>query len=695
MLKNLCKMRLHKFHWFIIGVTICKVVLMGLFSSDYQNQMFMPFVETFITNDVGFNNPYEYYYLNNLIPSFPYPPLMLFIQSIGGVLVHLFNNAPIFILNILFKIPNLIFDYIGMYYLMRLFPDKRRYIGILYFASPIILYSTYMHGQLDIIPTAILVVAIYHLIQKSKRSRGIALVMLGLALATKLHILAILPILFLYALKRDGVKRSLEIIIIPIGLALFIMLPFLSKGFIEGVIFNQEQKVLTQVYVSFVNIKIYIPILAIIFVYFKAFSLSNINKELLISFCGVLFAVFLALVPPMPGWYVWIVPFVTVFFINFSENKYKNITIYVTFNVLYVIYFIFLHKTDYIDLYLLNKNLSDLKINNEVMRNTAFTLLAGCLCYTTFLMYQLGIKSNSLYKRKNLPFTIGITGDSGSGKTTSMSLLESILNKKNMLFIEGDGDHRWERGDKRWKNYTHLNPKANYLYKQALDIEKLRIGASVKRVEYDHNTGKFSHEQKIQPNKYIILCGLHSFYLPQLRKVLDLKIYMNTDEVLRRYWKIQRDVTHRGYTKEKIIEQIESRMPDAYKYIIPQKEYADLVIRYFDYNLEDCCVDNYQVTVSLQITISASINLEPLMKRISEFDIRIKHDYSEDLQQQTVEFDGSSLIEKKIDYNYIAGEIIPQIDELCNEEIYFQEKLDGIIQLFILILISTKMQGEI
>ena len=45
--------------------------------------------------------------------------------------------------------------------------------------------------------------------------------------------------------------------------------------------------------------------------------------------CGGLFAVFLILVPPMPGWYTWVVPFITVFFIDFGLERYKNLLLYV------------------------------------------------------------------------------------------------------------------------------------------------------------------------------------------------------------------------------------------------------------------------------------------------------------------------------------------------------------------------------
>lgn len=690
-------LELHNFHLFIIGITVVKIILMGLFSSDYQNKMFMPFVNNFLNSfSEGYINPYEYYYINDLIPSFPYPPLMLLIESIGGILINIFSNASLIIKNIIFKLPNLFFDFWGLYYLMKLFPQRRKYVGVLYFASPIIIYSTYMHGQLDIIPTIFLLGSIYYLTDNRIKHKDLKfVVMLSAALLTKLHIIAVIPVIFLYILKRENLVKTIKYIVFIIIITAIGMLSFMSNGFIQSVVFNNEQRILTQIYYPFDDVKIYLPILAVLCVYLKEFNFSNINKDLLISFCGVLFAVFLVLTPAMPGWYVWIVPFVTSFFININENKYKSLVIYIMLNGLYLLYYVFFHSTQNVDLYLLNINLEIIKLKNDVLRNITFTLLTGLLGYTTFLMYQLGLKSNSLYKRRNLPFTIGIAGDSGSGKSTFLKLIENILGLNNLLLIEGDGDHKWERGEEMWKKFTHLNPKANYLYKQALDIETLRTGTYVKRVEYDHDTGKFTKEHKIRPKKYIVMCGLHSLYLPQMRKNLDLKIYMDSDEELRRFWKIQRDTKHRGYTKEKIVEQIEQRMLDAKKYIVPQKEYADLVIHYFDKNLVDCFMDNHNVELSMKLTLSSAINLEPIIQELSNYDISIKYDYSEDLRKQTIIFDGENLKNKNIDFDKIASEIIPQLDEITAQSLACNDNLQGIVELMILVLISNKMQGDI
>ena len=685
--------KIKKFEIFIITVLILKVIVMGLFSSDYQNDLFMKFVYGFIgeIKKGQFINPYSIF--KNEVNLFPYPPTMFLIEFWGGILSIGVKN--IFIKNILFKIPSLIFDLLGLYFLVKMFPNKRKYIGVLYFASPIILYATYMHGQLDIIPTIFLLGALYFLI--NKRNDIAFSIMLALALSSKLHILAIIPLLYLYIYKKDGFVKATKYIGISFLFTILIVLPFfdMKSNFLKMVIMNKEQKGMTSIFLQYQNNRIYLSILAIICIYLKAFSIKKINKNLLYSFCGVLFSIFLILVLPMPGWYVWIVPFITIFFVNVSMDKYVNIYIYLFLNILYGIYFIFAHKTTYTDLYFLNYNLNFFKVSNAVFINIVFTMLTAVLTYTSYMMYQLGIAESLFYRRKNKSFSIGISGDSGAGKSTLIEMIKNIFGEKNILFLEGDGDHKWERGDEMWKQVTALNHKANYIYKQEEDLNNLRRSQNVVRVEYDHDTGKFTEEFKVKSKPYIVLCGLHALYLPKMRKNLDLKIYMDVDEKLRRYWKIQRDVYHRGYKKEKVLEAIEQRMPDAIKYIYPQKKYADILIKYFDSTLEDYTVENHNMKLDLEITLNADIDLENFIFELRKKDISVKHDYEEDLTKQIIIFNGDNLNNKKIDFSIIAEKVIPNLDEILNKDLSYINNLNGIIEMIILISISHKMREEI
>lgn len=681
-----------RFYLFIAIVFCIKIVLMGLFSSDYQNNLFMRFITGFLERlrEGSVINPYEFFRQEPSL--FPYPPVMLIIESIGGIFSFATNS--LFLKNILFKLPNLLFDCLGMYYLMKMFPGKRRYIAAIYFASPIIIYSTYMHGQLDIIPTSLLIMALAYLTSSKYRSDLKYIIFLAAAIASKLHILAVIPILFLFIAKRDGWGKAFLYKFVTIGLVIACILPFWGQGFLNNVLLNNEQSILTKITVDYANIKIYIPILAISLIYLHVFTIHKINKDLLYSLCGILFSVFLVLIPPMPGWYVWIVPFITIYFIDVRSERYINLIIYALLNLTYLLYFLFAHRTVYVDLYFLNKSMIWLKTENPIIINGLFTLLTAILLYSIYLMYRSGIASNSLYKRRNLPFTIGVSGDSGSGKSTLISVIRTLFHEKSLLLIEGDGDHKWERGDAMWERVTHLNPKSNYLYRQAQDLSALRSGQNAVRVDYNHDIGRFTNKYKIKPKPYIVLCGLHSLYLPQARKNLDLKIYMDIDETLRRYWKIQRDVVQRGYNYEEILEQITSRISDAEKYIYPQKKYADLLITYFDRNLKDCFAKNHTVSLSLKVRLDIDIDLEPLIQRIEQYGIIAQYDYDDNIKFQSIIFDGEELDKSRLPVAAIADEIIPHLDEIINQPLCAKDDIQGILEIILLLLIGRKLQGD-
>ena len=336
------------------------------------------------------------------------------------------------------------------------------------------------------------------------------------------------------------------------------------------------------------------------------------------------------------------------------------------------------------DILLLNQEIN-LKVENHKLANIFFTLLESMLLAIMYAFYRYGIKSNSIYK-KYTNLTIGIGGDSGVGKSSLLGNITLLLGNK-LLQIEGDGEHKWERGDENWSKFTHLDPKANYIHKQANAIYDLKHNHSIFRSEYDHHTGKFTPLLKIDPKEFIVISGLHPFYLPKLRKMIDLKIYLDTDERLRRHWKIIRDTQKRGYSVEKIIEQIEARVEDTIKYIYPQKAFADVVIRFFSINEIDLGNDAQKIGLGLKITIDASIHLEELLDKLNCETI---WDYNEDLHTQFIELHD----EPNIDYEIIAQDLIPNLYEIVAVDAHWENGYDGFIQLIVLMMISEKLKED-
>ncbi len=177
---------------------------------------------------------------------------------------------------------------------------------------------------------------------------------------------------------------------------------------------------------------------------------------------------------------------------------------------------------------------------------------------------------------------ISIAGDSGSGKTTLMNALKPLFEDDNVLTLETDRYHKWERGDKNYLKYTHLNPEANHLEKMYEDVYNLKIGNEIYQVDYDHSSGKFTQKEKIKSKDNLILCGLHTMYDSKMKNISNINIYIDTDRNLMKKWKIQRDVYERGYTMEKVLEQIKIREKDYNEYISVQIHNSDIIINFYN-----------------------------------------------------------------------------------------------------------------
>lgn len=175
---------------------------------------------------------------------------------------------------------------------------------------------------------------------------------------------------------------------------------------------------------------------------------------------------------------------------------------------------------------------------------------------------------------------ISISGSSGVGKTTLSELFAMAAGKDESLILSGDDLHRWERTHPSWKTYTHLNPAANDLELGHNHLLDLKNGLPVNRNLYNHDTGKFEEQIKINPKKTIIYEGLHSLYLEKTAKLADIKIFVDTDNSLKTEWKLKRDTKKRGYTKEEVMNAISRRTVDEILHIKPQKDRADIIVKF-------------------------------------------------------------------------------------------------------------------
>lgn len=648
-----------------------KIIVLFMFSSEYSSLLFHPFVDSFINN--GLINPWQFYFEHNLnLDSFPYHSLMLLILCPFAALSSLFHFET------LFKLPLLFADLGILYVLLKSFPNKEKSIYQFYFLNPIIIFAIYIHSQLDIIPTAILLYGIYLLMVNKFNYSSLVF---GLALATKIHIIIALPLIFFYLYKIKNIKVALKYIAVSLTIFLLFDLPFLfSDGFIYMVLLNPKQSLLFDSFYNIGSVNILLPIAAILMIYLHFFNQEKVNHDLLYFYFGILFTATIFFIYSGSAWYVWMIPFVSMYFIQ-NNNK-KSRLLYISFSVVYLVFFIFFYKSEYQDILFLGNKIN-IKIHNERLADISFTLLEVTLVAIMYAFYKYGIKSNSIY-RKQLNLIIGIGGDSGVGKTTLLNNLQNLLGDK-LLQIEGDGEHKWERGDENWNKFTHLDPKANHIHKQSEAIYSLKHNETIFRSEYEHSNGKFSKPKKVKPKEFIVIAGLHPFYLPKLRKNIDFKIYIDTDETLRRHWKIIRDTKKRGYSTQRILEQIETRMEDAGKYIYPQKEFADMIIKYYPVNRFTLGEEKEKVILGLKITFDANIHIENILDKLNCLFI---WDYNDDLKSQFVEIENRP----QVNFENIALDSIENIREIITPDIKWESGYEGLIQLISLKMISEKLK---
>ena len=176
---------------------------------------------------------------------------------------------------------------------------------------------------------------------------------------------------------------------------------------------------------------------------------------------------------------------------------------------------------------------------------------------------------------------LGIVGDSASGKTTLTRGLVSLFGEENVSAICCDDYHRYNRKQRKEMGITALDPACNYIDIMEQHFRMLRAGESILKPVYNHGTGDFDPPEYVRPRRFVIVEGLLGFHTRAMRNCFDIKVYLNPSEALRAEWKIKRDTTKRGYTREQVLAALEKRAPDSEAFIHPQRAHSDLVVQFY------------------------------------------------------------------------------------------------------------------
>lgn len=178
------------------------------------------------------------------------------------------------------------------------------------------------------------------------------------------------------------------------------------------------------------------------------------------------------------------------------------------------------------------------------------------------------------------PVILGVVGDSAAGKTTITRGLVRVLGEENVAHICTDDYHRYDRRQRAELGVTPLHPECNHVDIIAQHLVHIRQGDPILKPVYRHQDGTFGPPVYVRPERFTVIEGLLGYYLPEMRDIYDVRVYLNPPEELRRRWKVQRDCSRRGYTTDQVLAELDRREPDSEAFIRPQRRHADMLVSF-------------------------------------------------------------------------------------------------------------------
>ncbi|MDB9722779.1 MAG: uridine kinase [Fidelibacterota bacterium] len=177
---------------------------------------------------------------------------------------------------------------------------------------------------------------------------------------------------------------------------------------------------------------------------------------------------------------------------------------------------------------------------------------------------------------------IGIAGGTGSGKTSIANYLLKEFNNNQLTVIEQDS---------YYKDNSNLSldgrNQLNFDHPDAIDLQlfnkqilRLLSGKPVEIPIYDFSIHNRTQQQKlVSPCKIIVIEGILTLYFESLRKLMNIKVFVDTPDKIRFKRRLSRDIENRGRTLMSVTNQYESTVQPMYKqFVEPSKKFADIII---------------------------------------------------------------------------------------------------------------------
>lgn len=179
-------------------------------------------------------------------------------------------------------------------------------------------------------------------------------------------------------------------------------------------------------------------------------------------------------------------------------------------------------------------------------------------------------------------YTIGIAGGTGSGKTTVAQEVVAAFASTDVVYLSFDHYYRdlttLPANIRRTMNFDHPDSLESELLIR--HIAELKNGKPIDRPSYDFVThSRLPQVERLLPAPVIVVEGILTFVYPELRPLLDMKVFVDTEADVRFIRRLTRDVKERGRSIDMVIDQYQKTVrPMHLEFVEPSKRYADIII---------------------------------------------------------------------------------------------------------------------
>jgi uridine kinase len=673
---------------FIIGLAV-RLVLIIFMAPLAVTDWYVPFMDVSITGLTM--DPWSAWVASGGTPiAFPYGYAM-WVFFLPLTLIAKFTGLPILYG---YQLTILAADLCFLLALKKLLPDRQRLLLLAYWLSPIIILASYGLGLNDLIPALLLFLSIVFVRKLELKLAG---VFLAAAISAKLSMVVALPFFAIYLFNRQSLRQLLPKFLSGFGLSIIVLwVPFLfSSVGVDMLLGNPEMGKISQFSIGLVpNVSINIVPLIYLLILYMTWRVRRLNFDLFQATMGIAFLMIVLLTPASPGWFVWCLPFLSLYQ---AMSGPMAVLLVGAFSGAYVLSTLLVTELQFVNgrelaLGVAANGLGKLESHAASLLYTGMVAVGLVL---TIRIWREAISRSDFFRISRKPFVLGVAGDSGAGKDTFVDAISGLFGEHSVVKLSGDDYHLWDRQKPMWRVLTHLNPMANDLEGFYNDLVSLTDGRSAISRHYDHKTGKMSMPFRIDSNDIIVASGLHALYLPELRDCYNLKIYLDIDEGLRRHYKIKRDVFVRGHTVERVIGSFEKRGPDSERFIRPQLNYADLILSLQPIHprMLDDFDERHPIRLKLTVTSRSGFNVLSIHRvLIGVCGLHVDIDVGKDgvSVQLTIEGDVSAA-----DIAMAAEILCPRVLQFLDISPAWQDGMLGLMQLITLCHISQALTKRI